>query len=213
VEDNHDGVVDEEATTEAECTGVWIANGKCLEYPCNGACCDPVFGCTQSSQSDCEDLGYVFAGSGVPCVPDPCPAGCETDADCKCSPGYTYIAEADTCCPPGTQWGPWPPDDPSNPPACYDAGTVTGGSSPVNGYCCDGECQAVECCKSAGDCTPPPGEAAECCAGTCKNTLDDTGACYENYGDISETCTEIHYTDCTRDNQSNVFFLCETCPP
>jgi hypothetical protein len=53
---------------------------------------------------------------------------------------------------------------------------------------------------------------ALCCDGVCKNTVQDTGACYENPGP-DETCTEQFYDDCQRANQSNQFSLCDACPP
>lgn len=70
--------------------------------------------------------------------------------------------------------------------------------------CCGGDCTVD------GDCTAPPGEVALCCDGVCKNTGEDLGACYSY--DMS-TCYDALYSDCGRDNQSNVFMLCEVCPP
>lgn len=73
-----DGVPDPEIDAEGDCPGVWIPNGKCLTDPCDGACCEPVFGCGVRSKADCDDIaGAVFVGSGTSCSPDPC-------VDCDC---------------------------------------------------------------------------------------------------------------------------------
>jgi hypothetical protein len=85
------------------------------------------------------------------------PGECTSDDQCgQCSPSYQRIPNAispgvDGCCPPGTTWGPWPPDDPSNPEACYDPGAVTGARPLESGVCCNGACQTAPC-----ELTPTP---------------------------------------------------------
>jgi hypothetical protein len=109
---------------------------------------------------------------------------------------------------------------------CTDPGY---GSLVVNGqaYCCPegyayigfggGDCLRVPEGTPGDDDRVPAGDGVEaivlCCDGICKNTVEDTGACYENPGTEEEICTEQLYDDCQRANQSNQFSLCDACPP
>jgi hypothetical protein len=137
-------------------------------------------GCCSSSSSAQQGwaciLGWVCESSSSS---SSSASGCTTDADCKfCPASYTYIEEANTCCPPGTEWGPWPPDNPSNPPACYGPGAVTFGVSPTNGYCCNG---------------------------ICKNPATDLVGCQP---DTSQPCYEATYEDCERSGNSPTIYPC-----
>ena len=126
----------------------YCCDGTCESTPCTGACCDPVFGCTQSTEENCTGSGVVFKGYGVPCAPDPCL--CELFWDCPCSAteGYTN-ADSISCCPPKT---------------AYNAA--------------DGVCDCIDpadCPYGSGFATPAElGEIVQCCDdGSCIPALEE----------------------------------------
>lgn len=64
-------------------TGEYCCQGVCQPTPCDlGACCDPFFGCYESTQMEC--WGF-WQGPGTTCNPDPCqfPGACCVDGECS----------------------------------------------------------------------------------------------------------------------------------
>lgn len=73
-------------------TGEYCCQGVCQPTPCGlGACCDPFFGCYESTQMEC--WGF-WQGPGTTCDPNPC-VECNADGDC---PEGTYCCD-NTCQP------------------------------------------------------------------------------------------------------------------
>ena len=87
----------------------YCCEGECQSTPCTGACCDPVFGCTQAADEEtCTGDGGTWLGYGVSCDPNPCPGACcdmvfdrcdqETQADCE-ENGRTFLGVGVPCIP------------------------------------------------------------------------------------------------------------------
>ena len=71
---------------------------------------------------------------------------CSDDTDCRCLGSSYYIAEADVCCPLGTEYGLWPPEELLEPGnyqvyMCFTAGAVTSPAAPENRACHYGRCE------------------------------------------------------------------------
>lgn len=119
--------------------GEYCCDGVCQETPCLGACCDEVFGCTQTADEEtCTGEGGEWLGHGVPCDPNPC--GCQDNEDCGCETlGSTYYPELEAlspgqgCCPTGTFFDP-------ELPGCWDGNPGSESASEANLCCCDGAC-------------------------------------------------------------------------
>ena len=85
----------------------YCCDGECEPAPCSGACCDPVFGCTQAAdEGTCTEGGGTWLGPGISCDPNPCPGACcdtvfggctqESQADCE-ENGRTFLGVGVPC--------------------------------------------------------------------------------------------------------------------
>jgi len=187
------------------CCKCCCGNKDCAEGEA-GKCC-----CGGTEKTCCKAGEYCCDWE---CKSTPCSGAC-----CHPTFGCSQPADEETCTSLGGTWiGYGIPCDPNPcPGACCD--TVFGGCTKESQADCEENgrtflgvgipCGNNTCeCTRSQDCTPPAGAAAECCDGVCKNTQDDTGFCRRPDG----TCFSATYDDCQRDNQSNVFDLCD-CPP
>jgi len=188
------------------CCKCCCGNKTCGEGEAGKCCCGgPTGSCCTAGQ-------YCCSGT---CQSTPCGGAC-----CDPTFGCTQAADEETCTESGGTWlGAGVSCDPNPcPGACCD--TVFGGCTQESQADCEENgrtflgvgipCGTNTCeCTRDQDCTPPsPSAIAQCCNGVCKNTQDDVGHCRRPDG----TCYSATYDDCGRDNQSNVFDLCE-CPP
>ena len=104
---------------------------------------------TQIGKKPCDIDGDC--GEGECCVDGKCETceECVSDEEClskSCPPSYFYVSGGDTCCPPGTTWGLWPPEDLGQGYICFNEGFTSPGVPPSDGHCCEGECvSAIEC--------------------------------------------------------------------